>query len=158
MKFYLPFFLLGVVCAFPYSIEQIHSSLEIVGVLMLVALVASLLVPFAAFSEKEKVNAFLLQNLPLTAFGVYAVEVYRAPTVVSALLLLASMGMHLSYWTAGLHSRDFRMKMFLAGIGRDKPEVVERVTTLTALGRSQEADQIIRRELEAWLNRYCSVV
>lgn len=151
MKWYLPFFLLGAACAAPYSVEQIHASLEIVGVLMLVALVASLLVPFAAFSEKEKLNAFLLQNLPLTAFGVYAVEVIREPTVVSALLLLASVGMHLSYWTAGLHSRDFRMKMFLAGIGRDRPEIVSQVTTLAALGRSQEADEIVRREINAWM-------
>ncbi len=147
-KFYVLFFAIGVVGAVPYSIEEIHAALEIVGVLMLVALVASLLVPFAAFSEKERINTFLLQNMPLIAFGVYAVEVVRHPTVVSAILLLASMSMHLSYWTAGLHSRDFRMKMFLAGIGQERPEVRCRVTVLAALGRSQEADDIIRREMD----------
>ncbi|HBL39749.1 TPA: hypothetical protein DDZ10_03715 [Candidatus Uhrbacteria bacterium] len=149
-KLYALFFAIGAVCAAPYSVEEIHTSLEIVGVLMLVALVASLLVPFAAFSEKERINTFLLQNMPLIAFGVYAVEVVKYPTVVSAILLLASMSMHLSYWTAGLHSRKFRMDMFLTGVGQDRPDVVRRVTVLAALGRSQEADDIIRREMASW--------
>ena len=149
-KLYAMFFALGAVSAIPYSIQEIHAALEIVGVLMLVALVASLLVPFAAFSEKEKINTFVLQNAPLIAFGVYAVEVARHPTVVSAVLLLASMSMPLSYWTAGLHSRAFRMKMFLAGIGHDRPEVRHRVTVLAALGRSQEADDIIKSEMASW--------
>ncbi|KKW34801.1 MAG: hypothetical protein UY82_C0058G0006 [Candidatus Uhrbacteria bacterium GW2011_GWC2_53_7] len=132
-KLYALFFAIGAVCAAPYSVEEIHTSLEIVGVLMLVALVASLLVPFAAFSEKER-----------------TVEVVKYPTVVSAILLLASMSMHLSYWTAGLHSRKFRMDMFLTGVGQDRPDVVRRVTVLAALGRSQEADDIIRREMASW--------
>ena len=87
MWMYLIFFVLGAGAAYPCTTAQINNALEISGVLMLVALFASLLVPFSAFSEKEQGRKFLLQNLPLVAFGAYAMAVVHDFSVVKAVLV-----------------------------------------------------------------------
>ncbi|MEK7540478.1 MAG: hypothetical protein AAB558_04495 [Patescibacteria group bacterium] len=140
---YLPFFLLGLAASLPCNPQQIHGALEVVGVLMLVALLASLLVPFAAFSYPERGNKWILQNAPLAAFGAYAVEVIKEPSLIKAVLMLAAMGMHLSYWGSGIHSRAYRLVQFKLGFAADLPATCKLVAFFNATGRSDLADQLV---------------
>ncbi|MCB9799097.1 hypothetical protein H6758_05245 [Candidatus Nomurabacteria bacterium] len=128
----------------PYSAQEVHSALDAVGVLMLVALFASLLVPFAAFSKREKLNMFFLQYAPLTAFGGYAVLVYHTPTMPHILFMLAAMGMHLGYWMSGIHSRAYRLEQWkLAGYDTRYRHCSRCIAHLNATGRSDLADELL---------------
>lgn len=145
---YLPMFILGVVVSAPYPAEHIHSALEVVGILMLVALFASLLVPFAAFSLPERRFKLVLQNAPLAAFGAYALEVAYQPTAVKVVLMVCAMGMHISYWSSGIHSRAFRLDQFRWGYASRLPDTTTLIASLNGTGRSELGDGIVRAVLE----------
>lgn len=148
-RWYIAGFILGFLCALPYGIEEVHNALEVVGMLMLVALFASLLVPFAAFSHEERHYKWWLQNAPLLAFGAYANEVVQQPTLVKIVLMAAAMGMHIGYWNSGIHSRAFRLDQLRhSGLATKFPEEMEQIARLNANGRSGEADEIVKRLLE----------
>lgn len=145
---YLPAFLVGFLSALPYSGPEIHAALEITGVLMLVALFASLLVPFAGFSREEALNKWWLVNAPILTFGAYACEVIKQPSVLKMILLIAVMGMHIAYWTSSLHSRNYRLdQLRLSGLAEKHPEEMAQIARLNANGRSGEADEIVRKIL-----------
>ena len=141
---YILLFIIGMLSSMPYNAEQIHGALEVVGVLMLVALFASLLVPFAAFSYPERHYKWTLQNAPLAAFGAYAMEVVKEPTLIKVVLVLAAMSMHISYWMSGIHSRAYRFEQFRTGFDAQMPKTLEYLTTLNAVGRSDVADVFIQ--------------
>lgn len=143
-RWYILFFIIGALSALPYNADQIHGAFEVVGVLMLVALFASLLVPFAAFSYPERHYKWLLQNAPLAAFGAYTMEVVKEPTLVKVVLVLAAMSMHISYWMSGIHSRAYRFEQFRTGFGTHMPKTLQYLTTLNAVGRSDVADIFIQ--------------
>ncbi len=144
---YVVFFSVGFVCSLPYSVQEVHDALEVVSVLMLVALFASLLVPFAAFSSQEHWNKWWLQNAPLAAFGAYAYEVVMAPTGIKVVLMLCAMGMHLGYWASGIHSRAYRFEQ-LRHSGLATQDQMQQICRLNANGRSGEADEIVRTLLK----------
>lgn len=142
-RWYLLMFVVGLTASLPYPPEQIHGALEVVGVLMLVALFASLLVPFAAFSYPERGYKWVLQNAPLAAFGAYAMEVIKEPTAVKVVLMLAAMSMHLSYWSSGIHSRAYRLEQFKLGFAAEFPATTKLIAYLNATGRSDLADELV---------------
>lgn len=144
---YLPLSLVGLLASLPYNPQQIHSALEVVGVLMLVALFASLLVPFAAFSYPERGNKWILQNAPLTAFGAYAMEIIKEPTLIKMMLMLVAMGMHLSYWGSGIHSRQYRLDQYKLGFACDLPATSKLIAMLNGNGRSDLADLVVQSVL-----------
>lgn len=142
-RWYLMLFAVGLAASLPYNPAQIHGALEVVGVLMLVALFASLLVPFAAFAYPERGNKWILQNAPLAAFGAYAMEVVKEPTLIKIVLMLAAMGMHLSYWGSGIHSRAYRLEQYKLGFATDFPATTKLIAFLNATGRSELADELV---------------
>lgn len=141
---YLPLLVVGTLASLPYTPAQIHGALEVVGVLMLVALFASLLVPFAAFSHPERGYKWVLQNAPLAAFGAYATEVVKEPTLIKMVLMLAAMGMHISYWSSGIHSRAYRLEQFKLGFAAEMPETSKLIACLNGTGRSELADVLVQ--------------
>ena len=146
VMWYVLWFLVGCLASIPYSSEQINSALNSVWVLMLVALFASLLVPFAAFSRRERFNRLFLMYAPLIAFGAYGMMVYRDPTIIHGILMVASMGMHLSYWTSGIHSRAYRMEQWrTAGFDRSHPNCSRIIAYFNATGRSEMADELVQK-------------
>ncbi len=142
-KWYCIFFMIGLLCAAPYSTEQIHQALEIVGVLMLVALFASLLVPFQAFSLPERHKKWALQNSPLIGFGTYAMAVIHDPTLIKIVVMISAMTMHISYWTSGIHSRGYRHDQFMKGFGHDLIKTSQLIACLNGIGRSELGDTIV---------------
>ncbi len=143
---YVVFFLAGFVCCLPYSVQEVHDALYNTGTLMLVALFASLLVAFAGFTVDEALNKFWLQNAPLAAFGAYAYEVVMIPTAIKIVLTVCAMGMHLSYWNSGIHSRAYRFDQ-LRYSGLATQEEIQQICRLNANGRSGDGDKIVQRLL-----------
>ncbi len=144
---YIVFFGIGLICSVPYNVEEVHAALEVVSVLMIAALFASLLVPFAAFSAEEYWNKWWLQNAPLAAFGAYAYEVTMAPTAIKVVLVIAAMGMHIGYWASGIHSRAYRFEQ-LRYSGLATQAQIAQICRLNANGRSGDADEIVRTLLK----------
>ena len=141
---YLVWFLIGAMVSLPHSSGEINSALDSVWVLMLVALFASLLVPFSAFSGREKFNRVFLVYAPLVAFGAYGMLVYREPTFVHIMLMIAAMGMHLAYWTSGIHSRGYRMEQWkVGGFPETHPACTRLIAFFNATGRSEVADELL---------------
>jgi hypothetical protein len=144
---YVVFFAVGFVCSLPYSVEEVHGALEVVSVLMIAALFASLLVPFAAFSAEERWYKWWLQNAPLAAFGAYAYEVLMVLTLVKVVLVIAAMGMHIGYWASGIHSRAYRFEQ-LRHSGLATQEQIAQICRLNANGRSGDADKMVQELLK----------
>lgn len=145
MVFYALFFLVGIGIAVPYTPDQIHDAMSVVAVLMAVALVASLLVPFAAFSQREKPHKYILMYAPMPLFGAYAVYVWHHPTIMHIVLMVCAMSMHLAYWTSGIHSRAFRREQFMLVFGNREgaQELVALIALLTGSGYAGIADGIV---------------
>lgn len=144
---YVVFFVVGFISSLPYSVEEVHGALEVVSVLMIAALFASLLVPFAAFCAEERWYKWWLQNAPLAAFGGYAYEVLMQPTAIKVVLVIAAMGMHIGYWASGIHSRAYRFEQ-LRYSGLATPEQIQQICRLNANGQSGKADEIVRELLK----------
>lgn len=141
---YLPMFVVGVLASLPYSIGEIQASLETVGVLMLAALFASLLLAFAGLSREEATNKWILQNAPLAAFGAYTMQVAKQPTMVAAVLLLCAMAMHISYWNSSFHSRQYRLEQYRLGFASEMPATSRLIACLNGTGCSELGDILVQ--------------
>lgn len=142
-RWYIFFFVIGALSAVGYSPAAIHAALEASNGLSQPALIGSLLLAFAAFGQNERKNKWWFQNAPLGIFGAYAVEVMYAPSLIKVVLLILTMGMHLSYWDCSIHSRNYRYKQFLHGFSQRMPYATELTASLNGTGRAELADQLV---------------
>lgn len=57
--------------------------------------------------------------------------------------MVAAMGMHLSYWTSSLHSRNYRLDQYRLGYAAQFPHVTELISSLNGIGQSELADKLV---------------
>ena len=140
---YLVFLTIGVVLGFAPTAEKALIALEPISI---TALVASLLVPFAAFDRvKERWQKFFIQYSMVPLFGAYGTVLWLEYGMVGLIFTIMATATHFAYWLSSLHSRAYRAEAFRM---THSPEAtVREVAKLFAEGRTEEADQIIRRVL-----------
>ena len=109
---YLLLYALGITVAYLSPTERMIEALNILGPITLTALFASLLVPFAGLSANEKVQKFCLQYAIVPLFGLYTVLLWHKANVGGIVLFFSAAGVHVSYWTTGYHSRQYRLEQF----------------------------------------------
>jgi hypothetical protein len=143
MLWYLLFFAFGVVATVLSPVGSTKDSLQVIEAVSLTALLASLYVPFAGFAKTERWQKFVLQNVAVALFGVYAVVVYKSASFAGALALVIVSSMHFAYWTSSIHSRQYRLEQFRMGFAPIMPMTARFVAMLNAQGRAHQADVIV---------------
>lgn len=144
MIWYIALYVVGVIAAILSPQKAVEEILTFVQPIALTALVASLLVPFAAFSKTEWWQKWLVQYAIIPLFGMYTVLVWRMGTVVGVVILLGAAAVHVGYWMSSLHSRGYRLKMFEFGFARDMPATSRLIARLNGTGNSHIADEIVQ--------------
>ncbi len=144
MLFYVLLYLLGVVIGVVSPAESMKDSLSTLGAITLTALVASLLVPFAGFSQNERLQRFVMQYGIVPLFGLYSVLLYRGSSVAGVILFICAASVHFSYWTSGMHSRAYRLEQFRLGFASDMPKMARVIAVLNGQGLSNVADIAIK--------------
>lgn len=144
MFWYLVTYLAGIAVASASSLKDVEYILTMVSPIALTALVASLIVPFAAFARTEGVQKWLVQYAIVPIFGMYTVLVWEKGSLVGIFILVASATVHLGYWTSSCHSRMYRFDQYTHGFGVLLPATTRVLTRLNGVGGSQIADRIIQ--------------
>ena len=144
MFFYILFYLFGIAAALISPLNIIEEGLAVLGPITLTALFASLLVPFAAFSEKEKWQKFCMQYVLTSLFGMYTVVLKEKGAATGFILFACAAVVHIAYWMSSIHSRQYRLEQFKLGFAPEMPATARLVAKLNGQGRSNCADDIIK--------------
>ncbi len=102
---YLLFYAIGMVVATVSSPESTKESLTVLGPVILTALIASFLVPFAGFGSNEGWQKLALQYGLVPVFGVYTIVLFRTGGLIGLVLLVCASIVHAGYWMSSIHSR-----------------------------------------------------
>src|SRR3989338_9464556 len=140
MFFYILFYLFGIAAALISPLNIIEEGLAVLGPITLTALFASLLVPFAAFSEKEKWQKFCMQYVLTALFGMYTVVLREKGAATGFILFACAASVHVSYWMSSIHSRRYRLEQFRLGFEHEMRVTARLVAMLNGQGKSHERD------------------
>jgi len=143
MRWYIVTYILGILAAMGSSLKEVEDILQIVSPIALTALVASLIVPFAAFARTEGVQKWLVQYAIVPLFGMYTVLVWEKGSLVGICILVAAATVHLGYWTSSCHSRMYRLEQFRMGFPTLHATTMV-IARLNGVGESHVADQIVQ--------------
>lgn len=149
--FYILFYVFGIIAALISPLKVIEEGLSVLGPITLTALFASLLVPFAAFSQKEKWQKFCMQYVLTSLFGMYTVVLKEKGAATGFILFACAAVVHIAYWMSSIHSRQYRFEQFKLGFMRCMPETSKLIAMLNGQGRSDESDEIIKSILSGKL-------
>ena len=144
MLYYALFYVVGVVAGVLSPTQSMLTALNVLEPITLTALVASLLVPFAGFGSNERWQKFCLQYAIVPLFGIYTIVLWRTYMVVGLMLLVCASIVHAAYWMSSIHSREYRLRQFQLGFADYMPHKARLIAALNAVGRPEEADQIIK--------------
>ncbi len=145
---YVVLYLIGIVAAILSPRQDVEYILTLVQPIALTALIASLLVPFAAFSKSEKWQRWCVQFSIVPLFGMYTVLAFDRGSVIGIVMLTGASAVHLGYWQSGLHSRAYRLKMYQLGFAQKTPETCRLLARLNGTGNSHLTDAIVKSILE----------
>ena len=140
---YLVFYIFGIIAALISPLRVIEEGLSVLGPITLTALFASLLVPFAAFSQKEKWQKFCMQYVLTSLFGMYTVVLKEKGAATGFILFACAAVVHIAYWMSSIHSRQYRLEQFRLGFANEMPATARLIAMLNGLGRSEQSDTII---------------
>ena len=140
---YFLMYLLGIVLSLLTPEDTIQNTLVVIEPLITVALVATLLVPFAGFSREERWQKWCLQYCALPLFGVYTVNLGRTFSFAGLALLVSIMLVHAAYWMSSLHSRAYRFHQFETGFAEEMPHTARLIARLNGTGNNSTADRVI---------------
>ena len=143
MPWYIGLYAIVIVASVISPIEQIEKTIGLIAPITLTALIASLLVPFAGFSDPEKAQKWAVQYGIVPLFGCYTVLAWHYASFIGFLLLAGATAVHLGYWTSSMHSRSYRLKMFDLAFGRTMPGLSQLVALLHIVGKAHIADKIV---------------
>jgi len=146
MLWYIITYLAGIVVAHESSLKDVEYILTMVSPIALTALVASLIVPFAAFARTEGIQKWLVQYAIVPLFGMYTVLVWERGSVVGIVIFVAAALVHLGYWTSSCHSRMYRLEQYRMGFP-SIPATTRVIARLCGVSESQIADEIIQAML-----------
>jgi len=148
MLWYIVTYILGILAAMGSSLKEVEDILQIVSPIALTALVASLIVPFAAFSRTEGVQKWLVQYAIVPLFGMYTVLVWEKGSLVGICILVAAATVHLGYWTSSCHSRMYRLDQYkFGGYNVTLPNTTRVIAHLNGSGNSHISDEIVKAVL-----------
>lgn len=140
---YALFYSLGIAVGIVSSPDEVAKVLTLLEPITLTALVASLLVPFAAFTRTERWQRFAVQYAMVPIFGTYTVMVWKGAATAGVLFFVAASAVHFGYWMSGIHSRAYRLRQFELGFAREHPQVARAIAMLNGRGSSNLADQLV---------------
>lgn len=140
---YFIMYMVGIVLSILTPEHSIQNTLVVIEPLITVALVATLLVPFAGFSQEEHWQKWCLQYCALPLFGVYTINLARSFSFAGLALLVSIMLVHAAYWMSGLHSRSYRFKQFELGFSAAMPHTARLIARLNGTGNNCRADRLI---------------
>ena len=145
---YVALYVVGLVVAAKSPAQDMERILVLVSPIAITALVASLLVPFAAFAKTEWLQKWLIQYSIVPLFGAYTVLAWHMGSLVGVVILAGASAVHGGYWLASLHSRMYRVEQFKLGFANELPATAQLIARLNGTGNSHLADAIIRAILE----------
>lgn len=143
MFWYVGLYTLGLYAAMLSPVGEMEKTMSLIAPITLTALIASLLVPFAGFTNKERMQKWAVQYGIVPLFGVYTALAWHYASVVGFLLLVGATVVHFGYWTSSIHSRNYRLKMFELAFSNRMPGVTQLVARLHVTGKADIADQIV---------------
>jgi len=140
---YLLFFILGITVAVMSPLNATKETLLLIEAVTLSALIASFLVPFAAFAKNEQWQQFALQYAAVPLFGVWTVIAWKNSSTIGLFVLICASAVHFGFWMSGIHSRAYRFDQFKLGFARDMPTTSRVIAMLNGQRRSHESDRIV---------------
>ena len=157
MFWYIVMFIVGVLVAVLCPHETIEEYSLLMSGLVATALIASMLVPFAGFTKKEKALKWCVQNGVIPIFGVLAVYLFPesitaeeiAKAALGYMILIASISVHMGYWMSSIHSRAYRLKQFLLMMeGTEIPKTRRTIARWNIAGQQDLTDGLVTAVIE----------
>lgn len=127
----------------PWEAVQMNHALTTLAPIALTALVASLLLPFAAFAESERWQRLAVTYGMVPIFGIYATSFVREHSMIGVILLALISAVHFGYWNCAVQSRAYRLRQFELGFSRDMPKTTALIAVLNLRGHQDLANQVI---------------
>lgn len=144
MAWYTVMYVVGLVIAGCSSSKDVEYILTMVNPIAVTALVASLLMPFAAFGRNERVHKWLVQYAIVPIFGMYTVLAWQRGSLLGISILVGAGAVHFGYWLSSAQSRMYRVEQFRLGFAQSLPATTRVIARLNGLGESQISDEIIK--------------